>query len=90
MKEFFTPTSSRPVKVISKQEIELLEEIVKRDSFSVGVKAFRQICDASNIPFDFEKRIVKAFIQLAKSVNNDKDTESLNAAIFNLKIKSSH
>ncbi|WP_235820549.1 SIR2 family NAD-dependent protein deacylase [Halalkalibacter krulwichiae] len=86
MKEFFTPTSSRPVKVVNKQKIELLEEIVNRNSFSVGIKAFRQICDASNIPSDFEKRIVNAFIQLAKSVNNDKDTESLNAAIFNLKI----
>lgn len=86
MKEFFTPTSSYPIKVISEQEIEILEQIIKRDSFSVGIQAFREICDASKIPLDFEKRIVNIFIDLAKTVKNDKDTESLNAVIFNLKI----
>lgn len=72
MKEFFTPTSSYPIKVISEQEIEILEQIIIRDSFSVGIQAFREICDASKIPLNFERRIVNIFIELAKKVRTTK------------------
>ncbi|MFE4242004.1 SIR2 family NAD-dependent protein deacylase [Peribacillus butanolivorans] len=87
MNEFFTPTSSTPIKVVSKQELELLEQTIKKKPFSVGIKVFREICDLSDIPLDYEKRIVVAFIELAKTVETDKDTDSLNAAIFNLELK---
>ncbi|USK62314.1 SIR2 family NAD-dependent protein deacylase [Peribacillus asahii] len=87
IKEFFTPTSSNPVKVVNKQELELLERIIKKGSFSTSVKTFREVCDLSNIPLDYEKRIVDAFIELAKSVKEHEDTNDLNAAIFNLKLR---
>ncbi|AKU25264.1 MULTISPECIES: SIR2 family NAD-dependent protein deacylase [Anoxybacillaceae] len=87
MEEFFTPISSTPVKVVSKQEIDLLEQTIKKKPFSIGIKLFREICDLSDIPLDYEKRIVEAFTELAKKVKTDEDTDSLNAAIFNLKLK---
>lgn len=87
MKEFFTPTSPMPVKVVSKQEVNILEQTIKTRPFSNSIKVFREICDLSIIPSDYENGIVDAFIELAKKVETDKHTESLNAAIFNLKLK---
>jgi glutaredoxin-related protein len=87
MKEFFTPSSPIPVKVVSKQEVILLHETIKRNPFSICIKLFREICDISNIPSDFESHIVSVFFELAKKVETDKDTESLKAAIFNLQLK---
>ncbi|MED4351409.1 SIR2 family protein [Schinkia azotoformans] len=87
MKEFFTPSSPIPVKVISKQEVFLLQETIRKNPFSISIKLFREICDISDIPSDYESHIVDAFVELAKKAETDKDTESLNAAIFNLYLK---
>lgn len=87
MQEFITPTSTRPIKVISKQEIELLIKTVDTDPFSVGLNLFREICDASDIPADFEDQIVDVYIKLSQKVKSNKDTESLSAALFNLRLE---
>lgn len=89
IKELFSPTSSRIIKVVSNQEVELLEQSVKNEHFSTGVRMFREICDAANIPFDYENRIVNVFTELCKNAKTEKDTETLTAAIFNLKITDS-
>lgn len=86
IKEFFTPVYPRPIKVVSKMELDLLEKVVEDNTFTVGIDLFREICDASNIPLDYEKRIASIFIKLAQKVKTDKQTDALNSAIFNLKI----
>ncbi|MGB7604531.1 MAG: SIR2 family protein [Lutisporaceae bacterium] len=89
IKELFSPRPSRIVKVVSKQEVELLKDAIKNKPFSTVVQLFREVCDVSDIPLDYEKLIVDVFIGLCKNVETDKDTESLNAAIFNLKLTGS-
>lgn len=86
MKAFFTPTSTIPTKLVSKSEVEILEVNITRKSFSEGVNLFREICDSSNIPLDYEGQIVDMFIQLAKKAEKEEDTESLQAAIVNLEL----
>lgn len=86
IKELFSPRAPRIVKVVSKQEIELLEQTIRNKTFSIGVQIFREVCDCSNIPFDYENRIVDVFFGLCKTVKTEKDTESLQSAIFNLRL----
>lgn len=86
IREFFSPIPRRITKVVSKQEIELLEHAIKHKPFATGVQIFREVCDASNIPFDYEKRIVDVFIELCKTAKTDKETEALNSATFNLNL----
>lgn len=89
IREFFSPKPSVITKVVSKQEVKLLEQTVKNKPFSTSVQIFREICDVSNIPLDYEKRIVNVFIELCKIVKTEKDTDDLGAAIFNLRLKDS-
>jgi len=85
--QFFTPNVPRPQKVVSKQEIEMLENALPKLELSSGVKMFREIFDASIIPLDFEERAVSAYINLCKKAREESDTHLLSAAIFNLKIE---
>ncbi|MBU3218267.1 SIR2 family protein (plasmid) [Clostridium estertheticum] len=89
IRELLSTRHSRIVKVVSKQEIELLEDTIKNKPFSTGVQLFREVCDSSNIPLDYEKRIVNVYIGLCKTVKTDKDTESLKSASYNLKLNNS-
>ncbi|MFB9327991.1 hypothetical protein ACFFSY_18860 [Paenibacillus aurantiacus] len=84
--EFFKPVSSSPRKVISKLEIHALEITVSQKDFSVGINLFREICDSSVIPADFEDRIVSIYYLLARKVITERNTEEISSAIFNLKI----
>lgn len=87
IKEFFTAKKPRTIRVVNKQEVTLLENAIKTESFFTCIQLFRKICDVSIIPSDYEKRIVDIYIELCKLAKTDKDTEALNSAIFNLKLE---
>ncbi|MEW9989373.1 SIR2 family protein [Clostridium butyricum] len=82
----FSPTPNRISKVVSMQELEMLESIINKKPLSTCIQIFREVCDASKIPLDYEERIVNIFIGLCKKAKTNEDTEALNSAIFNLTI----
>ncbi|CAN7459289.1 SIR2 family protein [Paenibacillus sp. LjRoot56] len=86
LSDFFTSPPNVPRKIISKLEIEILEKTIREKEFRVGINSFREVCDLGVIPQDMENEIVNMFIELAKKVKTDDETQELNAANFNLKL----
>ncbi|WP_321993274.1 SIR2 family NAD-dependent protein deacylase [Clostridium butyricum] len=86
IEEMFSPMPNIISKVVSIQEIEVLESIINKKQLSTCIHMFREVCDASKIPLDYEERIVNIFIELCKQAKTNEDTEALKASIFNLKI----
>ncbi len=86
----FQPVRPGPQKVVSVQEIELLNNSIRNLDFLAYCELLRGIIDSAIIPFDFEEQVANCYIQLASLCSNRKESESLNSAIFNLHLTQDH
>ncbi|WP_226000968.1 SIR2 family NAD-dependent protein deacylase [Paenibacillus sp. BJ-4] len=86
MDEFFNPTSTETQKVLSKLELEILEKTVCENTFDVALRSFREVFDLTIIPHDYDDRVKDIFIEIAKKVENEKESNTLSYALVHLKL----
>lgn len=77
-------------KVLVERELTALEQTIKNEDFSIGLKAFRASIDATDIPSHLQRRIAEVFISLAEKAASEKDLLDLRSALFNLHLDFVH
>lgn len=86
IKDIFRPSVPATERVVSPLEIESLARTVDLDDFKEACSKFRAILDQSLIPKDIESKVLDIFTKLILKCSNERESEALNSAAFNLYI----
>ena len=83
----FRPSTPTASVVVTKYEIESVEEKFKDTYGKEFIEFFRATFDATRIPDSYQERVCKLFIEMARKCTNGELSDMLSAAAFNLILK---